>query len=80
MDADGLDETGILSIVWDSLATATEERDFGYATVYNRIQHFRERRGTRSRPWKTDTGEALFKRRTEILENALTDFKYELGM
>ena len=79
MDADALDESGILTVVWDSLAAAAEDGSNGYKEVFDRISKGQEIPKPKTLHFKTDTGKRLFEERRNVLEKALLEFKYELG-
>ena len=78
MDADALDESGILTIVWDSLAAAEEDGNNGYRDVLDRIAARREKPNPKRLHFKTDTGARLFEERKRALESALREFQFEL--
>ena len=80
MDADALDETGMLSLAWDSLATGAEDDSAGYAVVYDRVMKFMKKRNMTGQMFKTDTGALFYEGRLEVLRTAMAEFKYELGI
>ena len=78
MDADALDESGILTLIWDSLAAAAEDGSNGYHAIYDRISTRRKQPNPKHLHFKTDTGLRLFEGRKKVLESALNELRYEL--
>ena len=80
MDADALDEVGIVSIVWDALALSAIDEHAGYEAVYSRIHENHEKLRSPEMQMKTETGTRLFRERFSVFENAMEELAYELGL
>ncbi len=79
MDADALDEIGLLSIVWDALGTACEHETYSYTTVFERIQQHQSGLYAHEEQFKTPTGLMLYHDRIHEYERALVNLEFELG-
>ncbi len=79
MDADIIDEIGIISIVWDSLSTAIQETEYNFYTVLERLQKI-ENGGyeAREKYLKTKTGLEIYRERVGVFEKAIANYSYEL--
>jgi uncharacterized protein len=79
MDADIIDEIGIVSIIWDALSTATQLEDYDYYVVLDRVKAFHAKGfAARENELKTETGLAFYKERVAVYENAIANLEYEL--
>ena len=79
MDADIIDEIGITSIVWDSLAAATKLDKYNYNIVLQRIKKFHSGGfAARENELKTKTGLEFYKERVRVYEIAIANLEYEL--
>ena len=79
MDADFLDEVGVTTLVWDSLAAASEDKP-GYLKVLERDLKFYKSSKEKVTFLRTETGLKLYKERLEIWEGCINQLKYELGV
>jgi uncharacterized protein len=79
LDADILDEVGIITLVWDALATATENMP-SYSKVIEKDLIYYERAREQRNYLKTETGIKLYNERIAIWKKCLSHFKYELGL
>jgi uncharacterized protein len=79
MDADILDEMGILSIIWDSLSTALKGDDVNYYSVHEKIKQIHQSGyAAREKELKTPTGLAFYRERVVVYEKAIANLEYEL--
>lgn len=78
MDADLLDETGAITIIWDAMATALEENP-SYNKVYERIQKYGLKLREEEQYFTTEAGRQFFHERCQVIENFLSEFRFELG-
>ena len=76
-DADFLDEVGVLTLVWDSLAAAFKPNP-SYAAVYERAQRSLAELKELRRLLRTPTGRRFYDKRLKILEKCLTELEFEL--
>ncbi|MEK6255817.1 MAG: HD domain-containing protein [Chloroflexota bacterium] len=79
MDADFLDEVGVTTLVWDAMATATEDNP-SYSRAIERNQEFFERATGKTNYLMTETGIKLYNDRIAMWEKCLNHFRYELGL
>jgi HD superfamily phosphodiesterase len=79
MDADFLDEVGVTMLVWDSMATAIEDKP-SYLRAIEKDLEFHERAKAETNYLHTKTGMKLYKERLAIWERCLSHFRYELGL
>lgn len=76
-DADFLDEVGVLTLVWDSLAAAFNPNP-SYSAVYQRaLGSLAELKKLRHLV-RTPTGQRFYDERVAILEKCLADLEFEL--
>ena len=79
IDADMLDEVGALTVVWDSMATALENKP-SYEKVLQRNLHFYTELKKQVIYFKTPTGRKFFEERLRFLGYYIENLQYELGM
>lgn len=79
MDADILDELGVTTLVWDSMATALEEEP-SFLKALEKSQHFLEWAISKQDQLKTQTGKKLYAERIAVWEESLAQLRYELGV
>ena len=79
IDADTLDETGALTVLWDSVDTGAKKEQ-SYLIVYNRVAEALEHKKGDLKRLKTDEGRRLYHERNEFLESCIRNLEYELGM
>jgi len=77
MEADLLDETGALSIVWDCMSEGNEGTQ-SYEKTYNRIIDYTYRT-MKSNPMVTPKARAIWERKQELVEDFLRHLKYDLA-
>jgi hypoxanthine phosphoribosyltransferase/HD superfamily phosphodiesterase len=78
-DADLLDEVGVLTVLWDSLAVGAGE-DASYLEAYRRIADARVRLEGGWERLHTATAIVLFRERLEVLDTCLAELRFELGL
>ena len=79
MDADGLDEVGVTTLVWDAMATATEDNP-SYMRVLERDKEFYKQAKENIIYLETETGKKFYNERIAVLEMCLSHFRYELSL
>ncbi len=79
MDADILDEIGVTTLVWDAMATATEDEP-SYIRVIERDLEFYKRAKEKANYLKTETGMKFYNERIAVWDRCLSHFRYELGL
>lgn len=77
MDADLLDEVGAIEVLWDAMATASED-DPSYKKAYYRIKRFYNDNKPKIRRCKTDPGRTEFSKRLQAIETFLYQLEREL--
>ena len=77
MDADLLDEVGAISVLWDAMATATED-EASYKKAYQRIKNFCRINKPKIRRCKTNAGRREYEKRMDIIESFLEELEKEL--
>ena len=78
MDADILDELGVTTLVWDSMAAALGESP-SYKKALDRNQMFFEGSEAKKKFLYTKAGKKLYTERIAIWESCLDHLRYELG-
>lgn len=78
MDADILDELGVTTLVWDSMAAALGESP-SYKKALDRNQMFFEGSEAKKKFLHTKTGKKHYTERIAIWESCLDHLRYELG-
>ena len=78
MDADRLDELGVTTLVWDSMATALEDTP-SFRKALERSEQFYLQAKTAADHIRTKTGLKLYYERLKIWEQCLAHLRYELG-
>jgi uncharacterized protein len=79
MDADLLDEVGVMAIVWDAMSTAGE-KDAGYLRVLEKCKKFLAKAIKDKSKIKTGAGMKFYSERLNFREEYLKQYKYELGV
>lgn len=79
MDADLLDELGITTLVWDAMATATEDNP-GYVRALEKDLEYYERAKGKTVQFKTKAGLKFYDDRMAIWGRCLSHLQYELGL
>lgn len=79
MDADLLDEVGVTTLVWDSMATASEDKP-SYRRALEKDLEYYERARAKTSQLKTETGKKFYNERIAIWEKCISHFRYELGL
>ena len=79
MDADLLDELGVTTLVWDAMATATEDNP-GYVRVLEKDLEYYERAKGKTIQLKTKAGMKFYNERMAIWDKCLSHLQYELGL
>lgn len=79
IDADLLDETGALTVLWDSMDTGSKKNQ-RYKIVYDRLLYSYKSNKKRYRYLKTEAGKGLYKERLNFLESFILNLKHELGL
>ena len=79
MDADLLDEVGVITVVWDAMATAIEDRP-SYTRALEKDLEYYKKAKEKSIYLKTDTGKRFYNERIAMWEKCLSHFRYELGL
>lgn len=78
IDADLLDEIGAITIIWDAMATALEENP-SYTKVYERTQKYVVPLREQEQYFTTEAGRQFFRERVQVIENFISEFRFELG-
>lgn len=79
MDADLLDELGITTLIWDAMATATEDNP-GYVRALEKDLEYYERAKGKTTQLKTKAGMKFYNERMAIWNRCLSHLQYELGL
>jgi len=79
MDADLLDELGVTTLVWDAMATATEDNP-GYVRVLEKDLEFYEKAKGKTIQLKTKAGLGFYKERMAFWDKCISHLQYELGI
>ena len=79
MDADLLDEVGVITLVWDAMATATEGKP-SYARALEKDLEYYKKAKEKSIYLKTETGKRFYNERIAMWERCRSHFRYELGL
>ena len=79
MDADLLDEVGVITLVWDAMATAIESNPSYIKVIEKDLAYFRKAK-EKTIYLKTETGKKLYNERIDAWEMCLRHFQYELSL
>lgn len=79
MDADMLDETGAMAVLWESVDSMGESSS-GYIDIYDRIIISLEEVKMTREFFKTEEGKKLIAERIKFLEMFVKNLEYELGI
>ena len=79
-DADPLDETGAMTVLWDCMAVGAEDQQ-SYQIAYDRVRGAFETLQTKTRSsFHTATGWRFFEERREFLGDFVANLEFELGI
>lgn len=78
-DADILDEVGVLTLVWDSLATAHRPKP-SYRAVYERALKSLDELQKRAHQLRTPSGRRFYDEQVDVYERTIRLLEFELGI
>jgi uncharacterized protein len=78
MEADLLDETGALSVIWDCMAEGARGEQ-SYLNTYRHLEEF-SGRILRKSPMKTDKAKEIWSGKQEFLREFLRELAYDLDL
>jgi uncharacterized protein len=78
MEADILDETGAMSIVWDCMAEGNEKEQC-FTKTLNRIEKY-SCKILSNNPMVTDEAKSQWNKKQKLIENFVKEYKYDIGI